>query len=85
MSQREVRALSQALSVEARNPPDPHRGSVEIRVSNDKVEILIHARDLSAARTLINAYLGLAATTLEAVRAVGGGLHGSETSSGDRE
>ncbi len=85
MSQCEVRALNQALGVEARNPPDPHRGSVEILVSDNRVEILIRARDLSAARTLINAYLGLAATTLEAVRAVGGGLHGSEASPGDRE
>lgn len=80
-----MRAISKALEVEARNPPDPHRGSVEITISGDSVEIRIVARDLSAARTLINAYLSLAATTLEAVRAVGGGHHGSETTPRDRE
>ena len=80
-----ARALRQALLVEAANPPDPHRGRVVMKIEEHSIEILIEARDLSAARTLINAYLGLAATTLEAVRAVGGGLHGSKASPGNRE
>jgi tRNA threonylcarbamoyladenosine modification (KEOPS) complex Pcc1 subunit len=85
LKQLEAEALTRALKTEAANPPDPHRGSVVVERSNDVIEIRIAARDLAAARTLINAYLGLAATTLEAVRAVGGDRHGPKTPSRNRE
>ncbi|WP_317895264.1 KEOPS complex subunit Pcc1 [Pyrofollis japonicus] len=81
----EAEALTRALKTEAANPPDPHRGSVDVERSDGVIEIKIVARDLAAARTLINAYLGLAATTLEAVRAVGGDSHGSKTPPRNRE
>ncbi|HID41829.1 MAG TPA: hypothetical protein EYP33_06720 [Pyrodictium sp.] len=72
LSEKLVQALVKALETEARNPPDPRRGRVEVSNRNGVLRICIEARDPSAARTLINAYLSLAAATLEAVAATGG-------------
>jgi tRNA threonylcarbamoyladenosine modification (KEOPS) complex Pcc1 subunit len=73
LEERLRRALREALLSEAQNPPDPSRGSVEVRVEGDAVEICFHARDLSSARTLANAYLSLAAAVADSVVAAGEG------------
>ncbi|WP_048061411.1 KEOPS complex subunit Pcc1 [Hyperthermus butylicus] len=67
-----LQAVARALDVEARNPPDPRRGRVEVRVEPGKLVVCFEARDLAAARTLANTYLSLAATTVEVVAATGG-------------
>jgi tRNA threonylcarbamoyladenosine modification (KEOPS) complex Pcc1 subunit len=76
-------AIAQALDVEAKNPPDPRRASVRVEVQDSIVRICFEARDLSAARTIVNTYLSLAATTIDAVSGAGAGEKriGSETSS----
>ncbi|HIQ23700.1 MAG TPA: hypothetical protein EYH50_01465 [Pyrodictium delaneyi] len=71
LSEKLARALAKALETEARNPPDPRRGHVEVYAEKDTLSICIDARDPSSARTLINAYLSLAAATFEAVEATG--------------
>ena len=58
-------ALAKALDVESRNPPDPDRGRTNVSVSNGNVKICFEARDLAAARALLNAYLGLTAASLD--------------------
>ncbi|HIQ10465.1 MAG TPA: hypothetical protein EYH26_00610 [Pyrodictium sp.] len=58
-------ALVKALDVESRNPPDPERGKTSVSVSDGNVKICFEARDLAAARALLNAYLGLAAASLD--------------------
>jgi tRNA threonylcarbamoyladenosine modification (KEOPS) complex Pcc1 subunit len=72
-------ALLEALEAEARNPPDPSRGEVRLEIHNNTLRICLSARDLSAARTLVNAYLSLVAVVLDAVAAAGGD-NGSEAS-----
>jgi tRNA threonylcarbamoyladenosine modification (KEOPS) complex Pcc1 subunit len=66
-------AVARALDVEARNPPDPRRASVTVEVVGDVVRVCFEARDLSAARTIVNTYLSLAATTIDAVASTGAG------------
>lgn len=51
--------------MESRNPPDPERGKTSVSVSDGNVKICFEARDLAAARALLNAYLGLAAASLD--------------------
>ncbi len=70
-SEKLAEAVARALRVEAENPPDPRRGSVSVRVEGRRVLVCFEARDLSAARTLVNTYLSLAATTIDAVAASG--------------
>ncbi|KSW11443.1 hypothetical protein CF15_00885 [Pyrodictium occultum] len=72
LSEKLAKALARSLETEARNPPDPGRGRVVVRAGPSVLEICLEARDLSSARTLVNAYLSLAAAALEAVEAVGG-------------
>lgn len=55
-------ALEKALQVEARNPPDPSRGTAVVERRGDIVTVHIDARDESSARALINAFLSLAAS-----------------------
>ena len=57
--------MVKALDVESRNPPDPERGKTSVSVSDGNVKICFEARDLAAARALLNAYLGLAAASLD--------------------
>ena len=72
MGEKLAQALREALESEARNPPDPGRGSVSVETQDGLVRICFNARDLSAARTLVNAYLSLAAAVVDAVAAASG-------------
>ena len=74
-----LEALLEALQAETRNPPDPSRGEVRLEIRNKTLRICLSARDLSAARTLVNAYLSLVAVVLDAVAAAGED-NGSEAS-----
>ena len=67
-SPQEAEALAKTLAVEARNPPDAARGTVEVEAAEDTVTVRFTARDPSSARALVNAYLTLAAATVEALR-----------------
>ena len=71
----EARALAEALTVEAENPPDEERGSVAVDVRGDTVRVCFTARDPSSARAILNAYLSLAAATVEALRRLDRGGH----------
>ncbi len=62
-------ALAKALDVEARNPPDPHRGEVTVKETGNGIVICFRAKDLSSARALLNSYLTLLATVVDAVAA----------------
>ena len=75
--------MARALDVEARNPPDPRRARVDVKASGEVVRVCFEARDLSAARTIVNTYLSLAATTIVAVSRAGAGEErvGSEATS----
>jgi tRNA threonylcarbamoyladenosine modification (KEOPS) complex Pcc1 subunit len=63
-----ARALYSALKVEAENPPDTDRASVSLSIAERTVSACFHARDPSSARAIVNAYLSLAAATIEALR-----------------
>ncbi len=66
-----ARAVAEALEAEARSPPDPGRGVVRVEAGEGVVRVCFEARDLSAARTLVNAYLSLAATVADSVASLG--------------
>ena len=66
-SKRLAESIAEAIRVEALNPPDPSRGVVEVIVEDKTVRILVRARDFSAARTLFNTYLSLAASAIDAI------------------
>ncbi len=70
-SEKLAKAVARALKVEAENPPDTERGSVSITVEGATVIVVFAARDPSSARALLNAYLSLAAATVEALRKLG--------------
>ncbi len=71
-SNEEARAIYQALLVEAANPPSEERGTATVELSDNTVRIRFEARDPSSARALINAFLSLAAATIEALRRLEG-------------
>lgn len=79
-----LKALVDALKAEILNPPDPSRGEARLEASPGVLKICFSARDLSAARTLVNAYLSLVAVVLDAVVATGED-NGSKTSPGAGE
>lgn len=79
-----ARALAEALTVEARNPPDPDRGRASVEARGGLLLVCIEARDLAAARALLNAYLSLAATALDALAVSGGAPLGGKAPTGGR-
>ncbi len=69
--ERAARALAEALEVEADNPPDPERATATVSARGGSVRVCFEARDPSSARAVLNAFLGLAAATVEALRRLG--------------
>ncbi|RUM46801.1 MAG: hypothetical protein DSY37_04385 [Hyperthermus sp.] len=76
--ERVLEAIGRALETEAKNPPDPSRGRASIDLTPRLLRVCFEARDLSAARTLVNTYLSLAAAVLDSVAAVSGERDGAK-------